>query len=220
MESVMQRNARPYYWLPKGVGHQDIRRAAAEIDRNGVPGRLGSRSFDVVVGNKVYPAKHLVRLAAKHATGTEPRRFHAHQAVELLRKLGYSVIDRKTRTDKTVAVEDDESAFPEGRTKFSWHRKLERDATISRRAKQKRLSDVGKLACDVCKFDFARAYGDLGEGFIEAHHTIPVSKLDGKARTKVNDLALVCSNCHRMLHRKPLHTVEELRKLVRRFAKN
>lgn len=129
----MQRNARPYYWLPTGVGHQDVRRAAAEIDRDGVPARLGSRRFDVVVGNKIYPAKHLIRLASKHATGTEPRRFHAHQAVKLLGELGYKIIDRKVSAGTAVAIEDDESAFPEGLAKFRWHRERERVPAISRR---------------------------------------------------------------------------------------
>ena len=43
--------------------------------------------------------------------------------------------------------------------------------------------------------------GDLGKGYIEAHHTRPVAKLVTGERTKVSDLALVCANCHRMLHR-------------------
>jgi len=42
----------------------------------------------------------------------------------------------------------------------------------------------------------------LGRGFIQAHHTIPVSELRKESKTKVRDIALVCSNCHRMLHRR------------------
>jgi predicted HNH restriction endonuclease len=214
----MPRIEKRYYSLPNGIRRQHIRLAAAEIKRDGVPPRHRSRTYDVFIGTQRFPAKHIIRLAAEHATRREPSRFHAQQAAKLLRELGYKVIHQPLSGEKAIAIEDDESAFPEGRKRFRWHRKLERDPTISIKAKQKRRVDVGKLSCDVCGFDFAHAYGDLGEGFIEAHHTIPVSKLDGKTTTKVKDLALVCSNCHRMLHRKPLHTVEELRKLMRRLA--
>jgi predicted HNH restriction endonuclease len=56
------------------------------------------------------------------------------------------------------------------------------------------------LRCDVCDFSFTEKYGELGQNYIEAHHTTPVSKLRAGERTKVKDLAKVCANCHRMLH--------------------
>jgi len=116
-----------------------------------------------------------------------------------------------------VADEDDESACPEGAEKYRWHRDLERDEKVARKAKSKRLSETGKLECEACDFDFATKYGDRGVGFIEAHHKTPVSQLDGKTHTKVSDLALVCSNCHRMLHRGPsLLSVDELRALLQK----
>jgi 5-methylcytosine-specific restriction protein A len=63
----------------------------------------------------------------------------------------------------------------------------------------------------ICGFDFAIKYGDLGAGFIEAHHILPLAA--GPATTRLPDLALVCSNCHRMLHRaKPWMTPEQLNK--------
>lgn len=111
-----------------------------------------------------------------------------------------------------IADEDDESAFPEGGDKFELHHGRERDSAITRKAKRLRLAKTGKLECEVCDFDFSSAFGPHGEGFIEAHHRVPVSELDGTKRTKIRDLALVCSNCHRMLHRgRPLPTVEDLR---------
>lgn len=114
-----------------------------------------------------------------------------------------------------VVDEDDESAFPEGRESFQTHRYLERDGKIPSKAKAKRLAETGKLECEVCKMDFHCFYGKFGYGFIEAHHTVPVSMLNGVMNTKVSDLALVCSNCHRMLHRgQKLLSIEELRVLI------
>jgi hypothetical protein len=70
----------------------------------------------------------------------------------------------------------------------------------------------GRILCECCEFDFVNEFGRLGVGFIECHHKIHIST--GERLTKTSDLALVCSNCHRMLHRKNLFgnylTVEEL----------
>jgi predicted HNH restriction endonuclease len=99
------------------------------------------------------------------------------------------------------------------------HRARERDSRSAKKAKAKRLAESGELSCDVCGFEFARAYGKLGSGFIEAHHTVPVATLNGKSKTKVSDLALVCSNCHRMLHRqKGVMSISALRALLRKEA--
>jgi hypothetical protein len=111
-----------------------------------------------------------------------------------------------------VAIEDDESSHPEGVESYRMHRTLERDGSLPRRVKRMRLQATGRLECDVCTFDFFAFYGALGIGFIEAHHKLPVSRLTGREKTKAAHLALVCSNCHRMLHRSdPELTVEQLK---------
>lgn len=122
--------------------------------------------------------------------------------------------------DPTALLENEESRFPEGAVKFELHRRLERDTTLARRLKEKRLESTGKLVCEIYDFDFVARYGTHGLGFIEAHHTMPVSQLNGKTRTQESDLILVCSNCHRMLHRGPqLLSASELRSLMRRGGK-
>lgn len=66
-------------------------------------------------------------------------------------------------------------------------------------------------------FDFYEFYGELGKGFIECHHTVPVSEYCNELTTKIKDLALICSNCHHMVHRRrPWLRVEELVTLVRK----
>jgi predicted HNH restriction endonuclease len=78
----------------------------------------------------------------------------------------------------------------------------ERDPELVRRAKEKAMNESGRLACLVCAFDFATVYGDVGKGFIERHHLLPLAELMAEHLARLRDLALVCSNCHRMLHRK------------------
>lgn len=75
-------------------------------------------------------------------------------------------------------------------------------------------AETGRLACEVCGFEFSKAYGDLGEGFIEAHHLVALSEA-GVSKTRLVDLAVLCSNCHRMAHRRrPWPSVRQLRDLM------
>ncbi len=93
--------------------------------------------------------------------------------------------------------------FPEGKLKERLHRSRERNSEVIRHAKEREMGREGRLRCAICQFDFQAIYGHVGAGFIEAHHTKPVSTLhpDGE-KTKLEDIVLVCSNCHRMLHRR------------------
>lgn len=96
------------------------------------------------------------------------------------------------------------------------HHYRERDAGLARKRKAQALSVHGRLTCEACNFDFAKAYGGRGEGFIEAHHTKPLETLQANAKTKLSELALLCANCHRMIHaRRPWLTMDELMALVR-----
>lgn len=105
----------------------------------------------------------------------------------------------------------------EGRLKIYAHKRRERDGALPRLKKAEALRLYGKLECEVCTFVFATRYGDHGADFIECHHREPLATLDpndGK-RTTLEDLALVCANCHRMLHWRDLPSVPELRSRLR-----
>jgi predicted HNH restriction endonuclease len=96
----------------------------------------------------------------------------------------------------------------EGRRILRLHLVSERSFALVRNFKRT-LSD---LHCSVCGFDFEEVYGEIGRDFIEAHHTKPVANLEENERVTVKDLLPVCSNCHRMLHRRvPLLTSDELK---------
>lgn len=111
--------------------------------------------------------------------------------------------------------EFEEASAKEGEVLSKLHRYRERSGTISRKKKEKVLKETGKLACEVCGFDFYETYGEIGKGFIECHHTTPLAVKDAEKPTTLSDLALVCSNCHRMLHRNTCtFSIEELKKQV------
>lgn len=112
-------------------------------------------------------------------------------------------------------IGDDEEEGEEGQILTRTHRFRERDKDLVLRKKRRVLKERGTLSCEACGFDFSIAYGERGEGFIECHHTKPVSELKDGEKTKLNDLVLLCSNCHRMIHRrKPWLSVKDLSKLL------
>lgn len=103
----------------------------------------------------------------------------------------------------------------EGRLITRLHRTRERDRSIVKRKKDSFKKRHGRLFCEACRFDFAAKYGERGEGFIECHHTKPISSLSAGATTKSSDLVLLCANCHRMIHaRAPWLTIEDLQILL------
>lgn len=100
----------------------------------------------------------------------------------------------------------------EGMTTYTSHLRRERNGAVTDAKKEQALVLHGRLVCEACGFDFSAFYGKLGEGYCEVHHKIPLASLDGKRVTKLDDLAIVCSNCHRMIHRNtPMPSVSELK---------
>ena len=99
----------------------------------------------------------------------------------------------------TSEVRDLIEAF-EGTPRVVTHVLRERRPAMVLAFKQ-RLESQGKLSCVVCRFDFAKTYGDLGKGFIEAHHYVPLARAGQGRKVTSGILRPVCSNCHRMLHR-------------------
>jgi 5-methylcytosine-specific restriction enzyme A len=111
-------------------------------------------------------------------------------------------------------VDEDETA-PEGRILTRIHKCRERNAELVRRKKESVMRKDGCLLCEICSFDFFKQYGTAGEGFIECHHVTPLSRIMPGQKTRLEDLALVCANCHRMLHRgSPWPSLHEVRQRV------
>lgn len=105
----------------------------------------------------------------------------------------------------------------EGKVIFKYHKRIERNSKIINKKKLTYLRKYGKLDCEVCGFDFKYHYGEFGEGFIECHHKNPLSTLTEETETSLDDLALVCANCHRMLHRKmDANNIEVLKSIYKR----
>ena len=78
------------------------------------------------------------------------------------------------------------------------HKRIERNQRLAQKAKK-----LLGLTCQACGFNFEEIYGTTGKDYIEAHHLTPLSQLKGKrvALDAKQDFAVLCANCHRMIHR-------------------
>lgn len=103
--------------------------------------------------------------------------------------------------------------FHEGKPIFYYSKKYERDSNIREIAIR-----IHGYDCHACGFNFEKKYGEIGKGFIEIHHINPlyINGMERIVDPKL-DLLPVCSNCHRIIHRKRhfVYSIPEIRQLIR-----
>ncbi|WP_211845177.1 HNH endonuclease [Neoroseomonas eburnea] len=129
-----------------------------------------------------------------------------------LRRLAISTekASRQSLRGAGIADLDDFIEAFEGTPRVVEHVMRERSPALIRAFKQ----SLRSWSCTVCGFDFAAQYGDIGKGFIEAHHAVPLAKAGAGRKVKPSDLMAVCSNCHRMLHRLDDLQMDTLRQCI------
>lgn len=145
--------------------------------------------------------------------------------------LGFNRLNDEVVVEALTALQTEESDSPpltslpdvdlpraeaEGTARLVSHLRRERNRAIVEAKKAETLNATGRLCCEVCGFDFSATYGALGEGFCEVHHLVPLSASTDSVTTTLDDLAILCSNCHRIIHRtEPMLSVSQLSEVVR-----
>jgi len=118
----------------------------------------------------------------------------------------------KNKDDRKIQTFDENIIIQEGIKKVAQVKVYERSSKLRNYAIEHFTKDK-HISCECCTFDFENFYGaDIGKGFIEIHHTKPIFQYEDSDTEKtvenaLKNLAPVCSNCHRMIHRnwsKPL----------------
>lgn len=73
-------------------------------------------------------------------------------------------------------------------------------------------------SCMGCSFDFQKSYGALGDGYAEVHHMVPLAETGIRETDPRTDLAVLCANCHRMVHRRRgiCLSLDELKEHIRK----
>ena len=99
----------------------------------------------------------------------------------------------------------------EGNRQLVLHLQRERNQTLVR--KKKKLA--ASLNCEVCGFSFNHTYGEHAAEYCEVHHLVPLSEVQQSTITKMKDLAILCANCHRVVHlRNPPYGITELGEMI------
>lgn len=137
---------------------------------------------------KYYPADHL------------PSEAQLVSDLVTMVQLYSALIEGETGSSTTNAAEGDEppNMHFEDASKWRLHKRIERNASLSKKVKK-----LQGATCKICALKFEDLYGSIGVGFIEAHHLKPIASLKGKkvSMDPERDFAVLCSNCHRMVHR-------------------
>jgi hypothetical protein len=116
-----------------------------------------------------------------------------------VRKPGISGIPGYVRFPEQVPEPDIDIhalSVSEGNSKLVIHLQRERNQTIIR-AKKKHAKSFD---CEICGFSFERVYGEKAKDYCEVHHLIQLSEAEKEIETRIKDLAILCSNCHRVVH--------------------
>lgn len=186
------------------------------------PGSVSRKSADFMTNHKSYHGKatrcgKLTLLMIDAFTDREAEMLQAARAIE--EGMGSGELQRiSSQPDE---LDDSGRTAIEGRLLVRRALVRERDPRLrALKIKQVQRSQRG-LSCEVCDFDFARTYGSLGQDYIEVHHVTPLH-MSGSRKTRLDDLACLCANCHRMCHRsrpgESWRTPDALRKLIRKGA--
>jgi len=99
------------------------------------------------------------------------------------------------------------------RERLTRHRVREQRLRKAKIAVTMANSRDGHLRCEVprCGFSFMEVYGETGNGYAQVHHRRSLAEVDDPRQTTLDELAIVCANCHAIIHRggkcRPLETL-------------
>jgi hypothetical protein len=170
-----------------------------------------ARLFTIYINShKFEPAGHSDRKhdISKYYNNFSPVLFKDNQIIDNL-----GTIEQLSLDDDLLQADLSDLTLEE-RRRIQYHLRVERNPRAAKAAKQ-----IHGYTCQVCSFNYEIVYGELGHNYIEAHHLTPLSELPLNQSIKLSakdDFAVLCSNCHSMMHReRPIPSVAELREIVR-----
>lgn len=212
-----------YFWMST-IGNFDTKKVKGnvffvypDIDNSLV--LWGKSRVKKVIANKVYFEKFRPMPLEKWVRGLYPKvMIGQHWKQNTFRYIDSRVesrlkdlITRKEESfdDPIETVITDE----EGKLLLKKHLIKERSSKLVSAFKH----SLASYKCCICGFNFEETYGPIGRGFIEVHHIKPISSLREGEVVSTKDLIAVCSNCHRMIHRKnPPLDYKKLKKVIKK----
>jgi predicted HNH restriction endonuclease len=146
----------------------------------------------------------------KHIKGF---RILSSEGIARIQQIVSSIQAIKYEDLKVKQISEKEPDISEGSYLELISHKYERDSSIKNLAIK-----IHGLNCQACGFNFEMKYGRLGKDFIEIHHKNPLGQIKQKHIVDPKtDIAVLCSNCHRMVHRERenILSVAELKSILK-----
>ncbi|MFM7076952.1 MAG: HNH endonuclease [Planctomycetaceae bacterium] len=143
------------------------------------------------------PIHDLVPWSNMQGSGT---RVHPDAAAELERQWAMHLGGAVDPVEPWTRSSAKEGAIEERLARSRYRERTFRQAKI---AKAIASASDGKLRCEVpgCGFCFEDVYGPIGRDFAHVHHLRALRDAPAEVTTTFEDLAIVCANCHAMIHR-------------------
>jgi 5-methylcytosine-specific restriction protein A len=164
---------------------------------------------------RTYPIK---QLPSNEELASDLRRMLEMYALVTWRG-GFALVDDDDDSDSEEdeplqSTDQSDEEYLEGRRRFKFHKRLERrrNAKLVRAVKRHHGNN-----CAGCGLNFSALYGSVGSNYIDAHHITPLSKLKGDGDRPMDpkkDFAVLCANCHRIIHKLGCPPLEEFRKHI------
>jgi predicted HNH restriction endonuclease len=97
-----------------------------------------------------------------------------------------------------------ESGTTEGGRVLQSHYRRERSSLLRNRKLAQAREKDGLCVCSLCGITEESTYPKpLSSRIFEVHHKVPLSKASTPVRTTLDDLIVLCANCHRAVHGSP-----------------
>ena len=129
-----------------------------------------------------------------------------------------------TSADETPSADDmingliDPEKFKakEGNPKLVTHYVKERSPSLRKAKINQFLSKHSTLSCESCCSDASQYPEECRKRVFEVHHKKRLADIDNETEMTVDDLAILCENCHNAIHAtNPLQNVEEFKQSLK-----
>ena len=169
-----------------------------------------SKKFDVITDDgSRFPPKVVFGLAASEVLGFEVQSWHFANGIgtpsfKAIKAAGFQIVRKGGPVPSEVAPRNpDDREWIEGHRKLVTHLRRERASGLAQAKKAEFEREHGKLFCEICELDPAKAYmPEISDACIEVHHRRPLADMTPGQITQLEDLMCLCANCHRVIHRK------------------
>jgi 5-methylcytosine-specific restriction enzyme A len=121
----------------------------------------------------------------------------------IVRRIAQSIIDGATfltSTKGTIEGGDNSEVFLEGAVLTKLHKRRERSRGYRSKVLKRERSAKGVVVCQCCGTAGPHSLdAKLRESMFDVHHLLPLSQTK-MTKTRLRDLALLCGNCHKLIH--------------------